>query len=176
MRGKQSGSGTMEEPCRAFDTKPSTTALESEPVSETDVSHWFVDKSLSTSLCTCSILSGQRSRQDVVSEKSEYRSSCARYSVWCVGEFIDKEGGMIVDKSLEEWQDSYAHLFAFTNVLVLPVKSEERRPSFPLIHTRNVGKARLPPLLVSNTRFSSTYNKQLEELNLYLHASCPRYR
>jgi hypothetical protein len=38
MRGKQSGSGTMEEPCRAFDTKPSTTALESEPVSETDVS------------------------------------------------------------------------------------------------------------------------------------------
>ena len=39
MRGKQSGSGTMEEPCRAFDTKPSTTALESEPVSETDVSH-----------------------------------------------------------------------------------------------------------------------------------------
>ena len=29
----------MEEPCRAFDTKPSTTALESEPVSETDVSH-----------------------------------------------------------------------------------------------------------------------------------------
>jgi hypothetical protein len=39
MRGKQSGSGTMEEPCRAFDTKPSTTALKSEPVSETDVSH-----------------------------------------------------------------------------------------------------------------------------------------
>ena len=38
MRGKQSGSGTMEEPCRTFDTKPSTTALESEPVSETDVS------------------------------------------------------------------------------------------------------------------------------------------
>ena len=37
MRGKQSGSGTMEEPCRAFDTKPNTTALESEPVSETDV-------------------------------------------------------------------------------------------------------------------------------------------
>ena len=28
----------MEEPCRTFDTKPSTTALESEPVSETDVS------------------------------------------------------------------------------------------------------------------------------------------
>ena len=45
MRGKQSGSGVMEEPCRAFDTKPSTTALESEPVSETDVSQCGVNDS-----------------------------------------------------------------------------------------------------------------------------------
>ena len=37
MRGKQSGSGVMEEARRAFDTKPSYTALESETVSETDV-------------------------------------------------------------------------------------------------------------------------------------------
>ena len=33
MRGKQSGEEAMEELSRAFDTKPSTTALESEPVS-----------------------------------------------------------------------------------------------------------------------------------------------
>ena len=39
MRGKQSGPEAMEEPRRAFDTNPSTTALEvePEPVSETDV-------------------------------------------------------------------------------------------------------------------------------------------
>ena len=40
-RQKQSGSGVMEEARRAFDIKPSSTALESdsETVSETDVSH-----------------------------------------------------------------------------------------------------------------------------------------
>ena len=39
----------MEEPCRTFDTTPSTTALESEPVSETDVLH--LDPKLNLTHC-----------------------------------------------------------------------------------------------------------------------------
>ena len=51
MRGKQSGSRAMpmEEPCRTFDTTPSATALESEPVSETDVLH--LDPKLNLTHC-----------------------------------------------------------------------------------------------------------------------------
>ena len=54
------------------------------------------------------MLHSQRSRQDIVSEQCEYRPSCTRFSVRNVVEFVDKEGGMIVDKSLEERQDSCA--------------------------------------------------------------------
>jgi hypothetical protein len=69
---------------------------------------WFVDKPPSTSLRTCSIIRAPPARCRL-SEQSEYQPSLSHLSVECVVECVDKKGGVIVDKSLEEGHTPPAH-------------------------------------------------------------------